>query len=165
MELYISRFRCYDTASFRLSQSGITLIKGPSGIGKTTLLQCVSWCWHGSQRGVESLREGKGELSVLCRFTIPIRGICEIYRWKGKGKIRVTVQERSGPTTYEGPTAQSIIDNVFGDDNMWNIAVCINQREHNALLSRSGTERMDVIKKFAFGDDNQRYTSSASQPS
>ena len=150
MEVHISKFKCYTRASFLISQSGITLLKGPSGIGKSTILQAIAWCWYGSLRGVESRLEGKEELSVVCRFARPINGIVEICRWKGKGKLRVAILPSS---VYEGPTAQNVIDAIFGPDEMWNITTCIDQGERNALLSRSGVERMDIIKKFAFGDD------------
>lgn len=128
----------------------ITLLKGPSGTGKSTIFHAITWCLYNSVRGVDPRGEKKGALSVEITFTKPIRGILSVYRQKKPCFLRVVMTDGE----HIDAAGQSIINNLLVESDMWNTAGYIAQGEGNGLLSRSGSERMDVINRLAFdGDD------------
>ena len=150
MNATIKGFKCYDHVEVSFSMGEITLLKGASGIGKSTIFQAITWCLYNTVRGVEPRAETKGqELSVLIRLHNPVKGITHIYRRKKPCLLKVMTT--SGE--YVDKSAQSIINTIFAEPSMWEIAAYIKQKGENALTSRSASERMEVISRLAFGGE------------
>ena len=51
MEVKIKDFRCIQNWS-AVIQNGLTLFKGESGSGKSTVLEAIRWCLYGQLRQV-----------------------------------------------------------------------------------------------------------------
>src|SRR5690606_22123728 len=47
MEVTIVNFKCWENLTVTFSTEGITLLRGNSGTGKSTILQAIYWCLYG----------------------------------------------------------------------------------------------------------------------
>jgi len=63
MKLHLKNFRIYEDRTFDLGSSGITLIAGKSGQGKSTILLAITFALYGT--GTKLQTNGKKSCSVL----------------------------------------------------------------------------------------------------
>jgi DNA repair exonuclease SbcCD ATPase subunit len=108
MRLILNGFRCHSQAEFTLQSGSLTLIKGPSGIGKSTLCQAILWCLYGHMNHVYN-HTNQTKCSVTLEFdTLPILGpgMWTIYRQKRPELFRIT---------HQPPTESSQADDASTD--------------------------------------------------
>ena len=106
MNIHLSNFRCHRSQTFTFS-SGLNLIEGKSGQGKTTILDAISWCLLGKQRNVLTRGEKK------CSATLNIDGY-SITRTKLPSRVTLSI-----PTgeTLEDDVAQQYIYRIIGGEH------------------------------------------------
>jgi len=149
MEIEINNFRCYPKASFQIP-TGITLLKGQSGKGKSTVLQALTWCLYGNIRGVEpNVGSKRSKLNVTIRTNINGKN-CEIYRQKRPNLLRFKVDALE----QVGDVAQAQIDDLFGSEEMWKLCCYLEQSLTNPLFRVSASEKMSLLNKVAFADSD-----------
>ncbi|SNW62917.1 DNA double-stranded break repair ATPase [Orpheovirus IHUMI-LCC2] len=155
MEIELYGFRCHNHLIFRVHPGKITLLKGQTGIGKSTILLAVQWALYGKDRNVTN-NQTTGTKKMYVKLLLMIEGTpLLIYRQKNPGLIQI----QYGNVIYEDKTAQDMIDNMFYDKDIWKSCCYIEQRCRNHFLNLSNAERMDLIYKLTFdaGQDPMKY--------
>jgi len=150
MEIEINGFKCYSKTKFEFPTTGVTLLKGCSGAGKSTILQAITWCLYGGLRGVDrNVGSRKGKLNVTLRLEIGGKK-CEIYRQKRPNLLKF----RAGILEQVDSVAQSRINDIFGSEEMWRLCCYLEQSQTNPLFRVSSSEKMSLLNKVAFNESD-----------
>ena len=126
--------------------NGLTLLKGESGSGKSTILEAIRWCLFGQLRQVFPF-SGEKNTEVTISFdniTITRKKNPEIIKWTNKDII------------LEGTAAEKQIDNYFGSKMLWQAGSYIQQGEKIILLSGSSNEKSNLIKEIVFSGQEEK---------
>ena len=90
LRVTFTQFRCWKNLTIEAPIGGITLIKGNSGIGKTTILQGITWCLYGNIRLVapNHLEKAKTQVTIEIPYALNgVNGILTINRQKKSKSI------------------------------------------------------------------------------
>src|SRR5690625_4974351 len=149
MRLYMENFRHIPQLSLDLPMNGVILIDGPSGIGKTTLLDAVSFvlydklgnsCYHRGDRNVR-----KKHKSTLVDLTLSLNGFnINIYRQRRSNLLRVTTD--TGVLLDD--VAQSYIDRLFGPYNTWLVGCMIKQERPSGFFTMNSQEKLALLQQL-----------------
>jgi len=151
MHIKIVGFKYHIDASYDFNSNSITLLKGKSGKGKSTILKAIYWCLYGSMRGVYN---NTGKIKK-CSVTLKINDLV-IYRQKRPELLKITINNQE----YEDIVAQQIIDQSFGPNKLWKACSYIVQKKRCSLLSGSASEKLDLLNQLSFDkDDPKEYIS------
>ena len=137
MKLTLKNFRCYKEKTFEF-EDGLTLISGPSGVGKSTILMAIHFAIFGT--GLKLSTIGTNSCSVELEM-----GDIKIVRKKRPNHLIVNDK-------YEDDAAQSIINKTFGDT--FNTTGYIDQNARNSFIMMSPIEKLGFLETFAFKDVN-----------
>ena len=145
MIITLVNFKCYRNEKFNFNSGNLTLINGPSGEGKTTILKAIYWCLYGTLRNIYRNIDVKSKCSVLMEMEK-----LSIYRQGHPGLLKVVKNDKQ----YENDTAQSIINGYFGSKDLWKSCCYIEQNSKCDLLYCSNSERMEILNKLSFQTDD-----------
>ena len=84
MKLHLRNFRCYEDKVFDFGESGVTLLSGPSGVGKSTIMLAIHFVLFGV--GTKLPTHGKKSCSV--ELVLP-----DIKIVRSKGPVRLVVND------------------------------------------------------------------------
>jgi DNA repair exonuclease SbcCD ATPase subunit len=132
---------------------GITLIKGSSGVGKTTILQGITWCLYGNIRLVAPNHLEKAKTRVIIELPYNFNGengVLIINRQKNPNRLILSHLEK----VYEDKVAQSIIDDIFGNYDIWLASCYIGQGCRNSFLTAPNTGKMELLNSIAFHEED-----------
>ena len=147
MRIKVSGFKCHLETEFIFVNNEMTLIKGASVSGKSSLLQAIFWALYGNMRSIYNNLRITKNLSVY----LELPGIT-IARKKNPELLTVTVDEK----VYEDTIAQSLIDKIFGSREVWKACSYIEQQSRCSLLSGSGAERLELLNALSFTGENPK---------
>lgn len=157
LSLKLENFRCWKNLDVKLPIGSITLIKGNSGVGKTTILQSITWCLYGNVRLVapnhlEKQDGNKTKTSVILTLSGFIDNTKNITINRQKGPNRLIVEYKDN--IYEDKVAQSFIDNLFGNYDLWLSSCYIGQGCRNNFLTSPNTGKMELLNSIAFHEED-----------
>ena len=121
-----------------------TLIQGPSGQGKTTILESIYWCFYGKVTGITPIQAEK-KPKTWVRASFPGREL-EIYRQTGPRILKVVHKGK----TYEDTVAQAKIDELFGPVNLWAATSYLKQKKSHPLIFGTAAEKLALVTSLAF---------------
>ena len=147
IRIEIKQFRCWDRIVLDIFPDSITLVKGNSGIGKTTIFQAINWCLYGTIRNVAPLHDDKAKTQVVLIFP---RKNLRIERNRNPSRLLL----RFGVDDCEDTVAQEFIDETFGSRDMWGSSCYILQGSRNSFISASNDEKIALLNKIAFHDED-----------
>ena len=147
MHVKIVGFKCHIDSEYSFSNGEITLLKGPSGVGKSTILQAIYWCLYGNMRSIYNNAGITKKLSV----TLYLPEIT-IHRKKNPELLQVTIGEQ----TFEDKIGQSLINNKLGEKELWRACSYIEQKSRCSLVSGSSNERMTLLNSLSFTGENPK---------
>ena len=147
IRIEIKQFRCWDRIILDIFPDSITLVKGSSGIGKTTIFQAINWCLYGNIRNVAPLHDDKAKTQVVLIFP---RKNLRIERNRNPSRLLL----RFGLEDSEDTIAQQFIDATFGSQDMWSSSCYILQGSRNSFISASNNEKIALLNKIAFHDED-----------
>ena len=153
LRITFRQFRCWDNLTIEVPIGSITLIKGNSGAGKTTVLQGITWCLYGNIRLVapNHLEKAKTKVTIELPYNIGGKsGILSINRQKNPNRLIVS----HGGDVYEDKVAQSIIDDMFGKYDIWVASCYIGQGCRNTFLTAPNTGKMELLNSIAFHEED-----------
>jgi len=136
MKLRLINFLCYNDSTFDLGETGLTLISGPSGIGKSSILKAILFALFGDGTKVQSY--GKTSCSVELNFED-----LKIVRYKRPNRLVLN-------DIYEDDAAQEIINKRFGDT--FKTSGYIQQNNLSSFILMSPTDKLEFLETFAFKD-------------
>lgn len=140
MELELTHFGCYfNKTTFTFPETGLVLLEGASGRGKSSILRAINFVLFGDRR---SSCISFGEKS--CKVRMKYKNF-EITRSKGPNKFTVIYEDEE----YDGDSAQEVINEHFGRD--FTITSYITQDHDESFFHLSSTERMSFLEKLAIG--------------
>lgn len=147
LKLILENITCHIQREFLIEKGKLTLIKGDSGSGKSSIFQALTGCLYGFSKGLCNFNSTKYSTTLIsAEFTI--------YR-RGKPKLLQIVYPNG--TVYEDEVAQSMIDQHFGTKDIWNLTCYLQQDHRSILLGGSNSDRMDLLNKLSFWSDNPDY--------
>ena len=142
MEVSLSNFRSFTDQTFIFNE-GNNLITGESGLGKSTILEAIFWCFYGGSNVSPFTSSSK---KIITKVTIKINDITVI-RTKPPEKCKVILENN----TLEHDEAQEYIYNNFGTKSLWEASSYLKQDSRASLLFHSSQEKYELIKEIVFG--------------
>jgi DNA repair exonuclease SbcCD ATPase subunit len=136
MKITLQNFLCYTDSTFDFGNSGVALLSGPSGVGKTSILRGIFFALFGEGNKLQA----SGSLS--CRVELEFDDI-KIIRTKRPNRLVVN-------DVHEDDSAQEIINTKFGDT--FKISGYIQQNNLNSFVLMSPIEKLSFLEKFTFRD-------------
>ena len=152
MKVTLKGFRCHLDTCYEFNDN-LTLISGPSGVGKSTIFQAIFWCLYGNLKGIYDHTGTVTRCSVLLEL-----GNCTIYR-QGKPNLLKFNYKSSNSTDstneiFEDKVAQDLIEREFGPKNVWKACSYIEQGSKCELITCANPDRMDILNCLSFSNDN-----------
>ncbi len=152
MKLKLTHFKCHTDSEFEFLDGKVTLIKGHSGVGKTTLFVAIDWLLYGKRRNIEPIAPPGGNSShsknaLVTSVMLELPGVA-IYRQRNPRLLQFRVNE----TIYTDDDAQALIIKYFGDQDAWTSSSALWQGDRNSFLSSSNPEKMALLRKLVFGN-------------
>lgn len=154
MKLTIYNFRKFTKETIIFLERGkLILLKGSSGIGKTTILESIRWCFHGSMKNLYPF----GTTQRLY-VKIEIEPDITIYRQKSPEKLTISYTDSNNKFhEYEDLVAQNIIDSLYGNKEVWSCCSYVSQKMRCKLLTVSQTEKIEILNKISFNGEDPRH--------
>jgi DNA repair exonuclease SbcCD ATPase subunit len=105
MKLTLKNFKCYSNKTFEFEDETITLIHGPSGHGKSTILLAIEFVLYGSKNHKYLISHNK----TTCEVNLEYKNF-KIKRTKRPNILNLYI----GKDFYEDKEAQVVINKYFG---------------------------------------------------
>jgi DNA repair exonuclease SbcCD ATPase subunit len=138
MKLTLTNFLCYENKIFEINEEQLTLIEGPSGKGKSTIMKAILFALFGVGTKLQSY--GKTSCKVSLEFSD-----LKIERSKRPNTLKVN-------NDFEDSAAQELINRKFGE--FFSTTSYIQQNALSSFIVQSPADKMLFLETFAFKDDN-----------
>jgi DNA repair exonuclease SbcCD ATPase subunit len=166
MKIYIQNFRCFKEKIIEFPQGNISLLKGESGKGKTTILQSFFWCLFGSLRNIYPLDfKPSSSNQTIVTLEFPNSNLRYITRSQPPEQIKVYIKKENNLSlskenseskeefdVLESEAAQRYIESVFGAKDIWFVSSYLAQGERSPLMTNSNSDKMNLLCEILFGN-------------
>lgn len=136
MKITLFNFKTWENDTFEFPDSGICLINGISGLGKSSIMQAILFALYGTGNKITTF--GKKKMKVTLEFD----GI-KIERSKGPNKLLVNDK-------FVDDEGQELINKKFS--KVFDTIGYIEQKSINNFITLGPTDKLAFIEKFAFQD-------------
>ena len=134
MKIRLVQFLCYQDSTFDFGNKGITLISGPSGSGKSSIMKGIYFALYGEGTKLQS------HGCKSCKVELTFNELT-IIRTKGPNRLIVN-------NIYEDDIGQEIINKQVG--HLFKISGYIQQNNISSFILMSPLEKLSFIEKIAF---------------
>ena len=146
MKIICRNFRCHEDATFEFPDTGLVLLSGDSGAGKSSVLAAFVYALYGKLPG--KIRKPYTHGKKDCCVTVEYLGMT-IVRTKPK-----TVSVTYDGVDYEDNGAQGVIEQTLGCNYAKFMAGSFIVQRHNiSVLSMTPTEQLRFIEQLAFSNN------------
>ena len=143
MEIKLKNFLCWTDKTFSFpNESGITLISGKSGSGKTSIFKAIVFALF--DEGKKLYAHSTNTLSV----SLKTKNI-KITRTKKPNNLVVEYKNNR----YEDDKGQSIINEIYGG-KYFNFCSYIRQKGHKSFFSLTPAEKLTFIENLSLGSED-----------
>ena len=136
MKVTLQNFKCWEDQTFDFGDTGITLLSGKSGIGKTSILQAIIFALFGI--GNKVVMHERKSCKVIFEYD-------KMKIERTKGPCRLVLND-----SYEDDAAQEIINKKFGKH--FKITGYMEQGSHNSFALMNPTEKLEFLETIALRD-------------
>jgi len=145
--LSICNFRAYGMGQIKIPMNAVTLINGPSGVGKTTIFEAFVFILYNGVTNPERFKT-KGCYGWL------FSGDYIIYRQTDTRFLKVfkyplNANANNQRVEYVQEEAQQIINSLFGNLDIFLSCAYLRQKEFSAFLGSSDADKMAIVKSIA----------------
>ena len=154
LRIIIKEFRCWKNLKIDIPLGEVTLIKGSSGCGKSTILQAIVWCLYGKIQLVSPIIKKTASTEVKIEFPFNFdnkNGIINITRTKS---TRVTFTHDKH--FYDDKVAQAVINDLFGTYDLWLASCYVGQGTRNTFLTAPNSGKMELLNSIAFHEEDPK---------
>lgn len=145
----LKEFRCWSHLTIEIPMNKITLIRGSSGTGKTTLFQAIAWALFGHLKMITPITNDKARTSV--KLALPYHnGTLAIQRSRHPNRLLVVFEGKE----YQDKAGQALLDQFFGDHDLWHVTSYLTQACRNEFLTYSVQAKMDLLHTISFQHEN-----------
>lgn len=148
MKILLHNFRCWKDASFEFGKNGLVLLNGPSGIGKSSILNAIYFCLYGL--GTKIVTNGEKNCSVVLKIENEGEEV-EIKRTKGPNRLVVTIYKSKFNEEYEDDDAQEYIYSIFG--KKFNTTSYITQKMVHSFISMTPSEKLKFLEEISINHE------------
>lgn len=150
MLIVLENFGKYvERREFTFAEGSITLIKGRSGIGKTTIFKGVLWALYGTIKGYRNHKH-PNKRTYVCFSTGDV-SIERAMPYELKLHYR---NPDNTISTVTGESAQSEIYKRFGVEDAFRAACFRQQQSQNILMDGSSANKLSLMKTITFGSED-----------
>ena len=155
MKLKLENFRCHKKAEFVIPDTGLVLLSGTSGAGKTTILNALVYALYGKLAKPYSHDQTKCCVKIE-GYCIPGSGeTLTIIRSSPGSRLKVTTGDGK---EYEDDAAQGVIDSLIAPHGKFLLSSYVVQRLNSSILSLPPRDQVLFIKALAsVGDCNNAF--------
>ena len=146
MFITVKGFRSIDHYEVEFQKESITLLSGPSGIGKTTIMNAIYWCMYGSLKNVRKFGMKSGTCSVCVEL-----GTISITRSKSPECLLVVLNRE---LVLKDQEAQQKINELFGSSDIWLSSCYLRQGTRNRFMESSPSERLELLNQLCYSSDS-----------
>lgn len=138
MKIKLKNFRCYIEKEFDFGDTGLVLLSGASGSGKTTILSAIMFALFDT--GTKLVTIGKTTCEVLLQINhLTIK--------RTKRPNRLVVKDNETDEEYEDDAAQSIINNYFG--STFTTTSYVPQNTSSSFILMTPVQKLEFLEHFA----------------
>lgn len=154
MHIKLINFQNADDVEYDFpSDAHVSLIKGESGCGKTTIFDAIQWALFGVGTDVVNMHHPKTAMSVTLKTAsitvLRIRKVATSTR-----ELTVTADGK----TWNDEAAQGIIDRVFGNKISWAQSSYISSKFYHVLIDGTQSEKIQFLNSMIYmNDDPEKY--------
>ena len=141
-------FMVHDTVDLVLPKAGVIAVTGPNGVGKSSLVEAVSWGLFGKTlRGAAPWREDAKE---PCEVTLITDQVGLTRQRRGdKGELRWAQQPYATPVTFPTVTkAQEALERVVGPFELWRRSSAFSSADAAHFSLATDAERKRFIESI-----------------
>lgn len=143
MKLSIHNFRCHKTLDLEFPDTGLVLVDGASGAGKSTILNAIFYALFDKTTKPYPFETKKG-----CKVVLDMGDIV-IQRTKSPNRLVVTVKDY---TAEDKEAEQLIYDYIGMDDQEFLTSSYIRQKQAGSLLYKPPAKQLEFISHIAYKD-------------
>lgn len=144
LNVIIEGFRCHGSYSMSCTD-GLTLLRGTSGIGKSSIMEAIYWCLYGTLRNIYNPLHPNRR----CKVTVECDNII-VSRSTKPTSLSVIYQDK----TYGIEGGQDIIQYVFGSKDIFLSSSYISQGSKHNWIELTTDEKLTCIESIAYSDVN-----------
>lgn len=143
-KLTLKNFKCFSNYSIVIDTESVILFDGPSGIGKSSLIQAFLFAITGE--GKKLYKQGTKSLSVELEYNGDKH--FKILRKKGPESLKLF----EGDKIFDDDEAQARINNFFGQNFI--ATSVIKQKGENSFLTSSAKDKMVFLQSLLFSSSD-----------
>lgn len=144
MRIQLKNFRCHRDAEFTFPDSGLVLLSGKSGQGKSTILEAISYALYGN------VQKPYSSGTSTCCVTLQIFNLL-ITRRSRPNNLTLVKTDDETKTVYEDSEAQQIINTTIGmNADEFILSSYVKQSLNSSILSLPPAKQMEMIQTLIF---------------
>ena len=147
--LWLTDFRCFEEASFEPDPSGLTVLRGENGVGKTSVLEAIGWLAtersfrgagretlvrNGRPRAVLRAETAMGERHVLLEAELPVDGPARVQFNRQAVRRRAELAEGLRVSVFSPDDLEIVQGGPAGRRQYLDDALVALQPRHDQLL-------------------------------
>lgn len=141
MELTLTNFRCWEDKNLSIPSSGICLINGRSGKGKSSILNSILYAVTGKLKNITTINK---------KSTKVVLKIDNVSITRSRGPNRLVLKKDD--KIYENDEAQGIINDIFGSE--FSNTSYIDQDNMYSFVFLSPSDKMEFLEKLLLHNYN-----------
>jgi DNA repair exonuclease SbcCD ATPase subunit len=134
MRIKLTNFGCWKNNEFEFKETGLNLLSGNSGMGKSTCLKAIIFALYGI--GTKVVTDGCTACKVELWFE-------DLHIIRSKGPCRLVVNN-----DLEDDEAQAVIDQRVGDVSM----VYLEQNGRNTFVNMTPIQKLEFLERITFSN-------------
>ena len=149
LRLTLNNYKCHREKQVVFTDQNINLLSSPTGSGKSTLFDAIRWCLFGDVRNIHP-HDLTDKTVTWVYLELPHMSI---FRQRNPGLLRVRTSQLE---TEDKNSGQNLIDQWFGQKDIWRATSYIAQDLRHSLMIQNSEYCINVLNHLAFQGQEPR---------